>query len=72
MSVPQLGSLEAKWKMVAKVNAAIADACQGITSTKEIMVFLDEYPLENVGWAGRLQSDRPEVVAALGPLMSVA
>jgi hypothetical protein len=29
------------------------------------MIFVNEYPLENAGWAGRLQSDNPEAVQAL-------
>jgi phenylpyruvate tautomerase PptA (4-oxalocrotonate tautomerase family) len=72
LNVPRLGSTDAKRAMIQKINAAIAEGYRGLTNAREIMVFLNEYPLENVGWAGRLQSDRPEVVAALAPLASAA
>jgi hypothetical protein len=32
------------------------------------MVFINEYPLEDVGWTGRLQADIPEVVNAVKTL----
>jgi phenylpyruvate tautomerase PptA (4-oxalocrotonate tautomerase family) len=68
IEAPQLRSLDARRKLVDKVNAAIADAYEGIANTREILILHNEYPLENAGWAGRLQSDNPEVVAAMRKL----
>ena len=64
LEVPELGSIEAKQTLVARLNAALAAAYDGIADTNEIMVFLNGYPLDQVGWAGRMQSDRPEMVRA--------
>jgi len=69
LAVPRLGDMRAKRELVGNINAAIADACHGLAKAEDIMVFFDEYPLENVAWGGRLQSDRPEVVQALAPLL---
>jgi phenylpyruvate tautomerase PptA (4-oxalocrotonate tautomerase family) len=62
LEAPELGSATAKRTMVERMNAALADAYAGIADTEHIMVFLNGYPLERVGWAGRMQSDRPELV----------
>ena len=62
---------EAK-KVAAQTNAAIAEACKGLAKAEDIMLFIDEYPLENVAWGGRLQADRPEVVQAVAPLLASA
>jgi hypothetical protein len=35
---------------------------------REILILHNEYPLENGGWAGRLQSDDPAVVEAMRKL----
>jgi phenylpyruvate tautomerase PptA (4-oxalocrotonate tautomerase family) len=72
MSVPRLGNLDAKRELVRNINAAIADACKGLAKAEDIMLFIDEYPLENVAWGGRLQADRPEVVQAVAPLLASA
>jgi phenylpyruvate tautomerase PptA (4-oxalocrotonate tautomerase family) len=65
LEAPQLRSIHAKRKLVEGINAAIAGAYHGLANTNEVMIFLNEYPLENAGWAGRLQSDNPEAVQAL-------
>lgn len=64
LEAPELGSIEAKRTLVARIDAALAEAYDSLADTGNIMVFINGYPLEQVGWAGRMQSDRPEVVAA--------
>jgi len=68
IEAPQLRSLDARRKLIEKINAAVADAYEGIANTREILILHNEYPLENAGWAGRLQSDNPEVVEAMRKL----
>jgi phenylpyruvate tautomerase PptA (4-oxalocrotonate tautomerase family) len=72
MSVPRLGSIGAKRVLIDKINAAIAEGYQGLAAPEWIMVFIDEYPLENVALAGVPQADRPEVVRALTPIANAA
>ncbi|WBB58923.1 tautomerase family protein [Streptomyces sp. WMMC500] len=62
LQVPELSSIDARRTLVGRVNAALADAYAGLADTENVIVFLDDYPLERVGWAGRLQSDVPEMV----------
>jgi phenylpyruvate tautomerase PptA (4-oxalocrotonate tautomerase family) len=68
IEAPQLHAVDAKRKMVAQINAAIADAYDSIANTSEILILHNEYPLENAAWAGRLQSENPEVVEAMKKL----
>lgn len=68
IEAPQLRNLEAKRKMVEQINAAMAEAYEGIANTSEILILHNEYPLENAGWAGRLQSENPEIVEAMKKL----
>jgi phenylpyruvate tautomerase PptA (4-oxalocrotonate tautomerase family) len=68
IEAPQLRSLPARRKMIQQINAAIADAYRDIANTSQILILHNEYPLENAGWAGRLQSDDPEIVAAMKKL----
>ena len=68
IEAPQLRSLAARRKLVEKINAAVADAYQGIANTREILILQNEYPLENAAWGGRLQSDNPDVVEAMKKL----
>ena len=44
------------------------EAYEGIANTSEILILHNEYPLENAGWAGRLQSENPGVVEAIKKL----
>ena len=50
--------------MVNQINAAIADAYEGIANNREILIFHNEYPLASVALAGRLQSENPEIIEA--------
>jgi phenylpyruvate tautomerase PptA (4-oxalocrotonate tautomerase family) len=65
IEAPRLPSIDAKRKMIEGINAALADAYDGIANTREVLILHNEYPLENAGWAGRLQSETPEVVDAM-------
>src|SRR4029450_771515 len=68
IEAPQLRSLDARRKLMEKINAAVADAYEGIAHTREILILHHDYPLEHAVWAGRLQSDNPEVVEAIKKL----
>jgi phenylpyruvate tautomerase PptA (4-oxalocrotonate tautomerase family) len=65
LEAPELFRLDAKRKLVQKLESAIAGAYQGIANTGEVLVLINEYPLHNVGWRASLQSDKPEIVAAV-------
>jgi phenylpyruvate tautomerase PptA (4-oxalocrotonate tautomerase family) len=65
LEAPELFRLDAKRKLVQKIESAIAGAYQGIANTDELLVLINEYPLHNVGWRAGLQSDQPEIVAAV-------
>jgi phenylpyruvate tautomerase PptA (4-oxalocrotonate tautomerase family) len=64
LEAPELGNVETKGTMVERIDAALAEAYEGFADTSKIVVFINGYPLEQVGWAGRMQRDRPEIVAA--------
>jgi phenylpyruvate tautomerase PptA (4-oxalocrotonate tautomerase family) len=68
LEAPELSSLDAKRKMAERIHTAIAEAYQGIANTEETLVLMNHYPLENAGWAGRLQADNPEIVQAVAQL----
>jgi len=53
--------VEAKKKMVEKVTAAIDEAYH----IGDTLIFLREYPAENVAMEGRLQSENPKILEAL-------
>ena len=52
---------EAKKQMVQKITAAIDDAYR----IGDTLIFLREYPAENVAMDGRLQSENPKILEAL-------
>ena len=68
LEAPPLNSLEAKRTMSNKIQGSIREAYQGIANTEETLVLMNLYPLENAGFAGRLQSDNPQIVEAIGKL----
>jgi phenylpyruvate tautomerase PptA (4-oxalocrotonate tautomerase family) len=68
LEAPDLTNLDAKRKLVQKIETAIGAAYEGIANTEEVLVLINHYPLENVGWRGSLQSDKPEIVAAITQL----
>jgi phenylpyruvate tautomerase PptA (4-oxalocrotonate tautomerase family) len=62
---PPLGSATTKKKMVEEVTAAIAEGYRGLTREDQIAILVNEYPIENVGFGGRLQSENPGDAEAL-------
>ena len=68
LEAPELASLDAKRKLVQKIESAVAAAYDRIANIEEVLVLVNHYPLKDVGWRGSLQSDRPEFVAALAEL----
>jgi hypothetical protein len=68
LEAPELNDLDAKRKMASAVHSAIADAYRGLANTDETLILMNHYPLENAGWAGRLQSDNADAVAAIKAL----
>jgi phenylpyruvate tautomerase PptA (4-oxalocrotonate tautomerase family) len=68
LEAPELASLDAKRAVVQKIESAITGAYQGIANAEEVLVLINEYPLHNVGWRASLQSDKPEIVAAVAGL----
>jgi hypothetical protein len=65
---PELASLDAKRKLVQKIEGAISEAYTGVANFDEVLVLINHYPLRNVGWRHSLQSDKPEIVAAVDQL----
>jgi hypothetical protein len=68
LEAPELSSLDAKRKLAEKILSAIGQAYDGIANTAETLILMNHYPLENAGFAGRLQSDDPQLVAAMKQL----
>ena len=57
---------DAKKQMVDRITAAIDDAYH----IGETLIFLREYPPDNVAMDGRLQSDNPKILEALKKIRS--
>ena len=57
---------EAKKKMVEKITAAIDEAYH----IGDTLIFLREYPVENVAMDGSLQSENPKILEALKKINS--
>ena len=53
--------INAKRMMMEKITAAIDEAYH----IGDTLIFLREYPVENVAMEGRLQSDNPKILEAL-------
>ena len=68
LEAPELASLDAKRKLVQKIEGAIGEAYTGVANVDEVLVLINHYPLRNVGWRHSLQSDKPEIVAAVDQL----
>jgi hypothetical protein len=68
LEAPELSSLDAKRKMAQKILTAIGQAYDGLANTAETLILMNHYPLENAGFAGRLQSDDPQLVEAMKQL----
>ena len=68
LEAPELSSIDAKRKMAEKILIAVDQAYDGIANTAETLILMNHYPLENAGFAGRLQSDDPQLVKAMKQL----
>jgi hypothetical protein len=68
LEAPELSSIDAKRKMAEKILIAVGQAYDGIANTAETLILMNHYPLENAGFAGRLQSDDPQLVEAMKQL----
>jgi phenylpyruvate tautomerase PptA (4-oxalocrotonate tautomerase family) len=68
LEAPELSSLDAKRKMAERILTAVGQAYDGIANTAETLILMNHYPLENAGFAGRLQADDPQLVEAMKQL----
>ncbi|TWF79644.1 hypothetical protein FHX44_115578 [Pseudonocardia hierapolitana] len=68
LEAPELHDVDARRRMSSKIGAAIAKAYDGLANTDETLILMNHYPLEYAGFAGRLQSDDPEMVDAMKQL----
>jgi phenylpyruvate tautomerase PptA (4-oxalocrotonate tautomerase family) len=68
LEAPELHDIAARRTMSNKISAAIAKAYYGLANTDETLILMNHYPLENAGFAGRLQSDNPDMVDAMKAL----
>jgi phenylpyruvate tautomerase PptA (4-oxalocrotonate tautomerase family) len=59
--------MDIKRKLVERLSAVLKETYH----VQDIMIFLREYPLENVGLRGRLQSENPQVVEVLKQLVVI-
>lgn len=58
---------DAKKRMVQKINTAIEE----VYPIGETLIFLREYPLDNVALNGGLQSENPHVLEAVKKTMNI-
>ena len=68
LEVPELRKLDVKRAMARRIHDAIAEAYGELANTDETLILMNHYPLENAGWAGRLQADDADAVAAVKQL----
>lgn len=61
IEAPQGIRPEAKRKMMEKITAAVDEAYH----IGDTLIFLREYPAENVAMDGRLQAENPKILEAL-------
>ncbi|WP_329049118.1 hypothetical protein OG738_40850 [Amycolatopsis sp. NBC_01488] len=68
LEAPELHSVDARRTLSNKIHAAVHEAYDGLANTAETLILMNFYPLENAGFAGRMQSDNPQIVAAVTQL----
>lgn len=68
INAPVLKNIDKKRKLADKINAAIVDAYKDMANVSETPILINGYPLEEIAWAGRMQSDIPEMVEAIKEL----
>ena len=61
---PPLPDIDARRTLVEQLDAAIAEAYRGIANVRDIMILINEYPLEYAGAGGRLTSEDAAIVEA--------
>jgi hypothetical protein len=68
LEAPELDDINARRTMSNKIGVAIAKAYGDLANTDQTLILMNHYPLEYAGFAGRLQSDNPEMVEAMKQL----
>ncbi|MFI5610260.1 4-oxalocrotonate tautomerase family protein [Amycolatopsis sp. NPDC051903] len=68
LEAPELHSVDARRTLSNKIHSAIRQAYEGLANTDETLILMNFYPLENAGFAGRMQSDNPQIVTAVNRL----
>ena len=68
LEAPVLNDVDARRDMSNKIQEAIDIAYKDLANTDETLILMNLYPLENAGFAGRLQSDNPDIVSAVAQL----
>jgi len=56
LEAPELQSIATRRTMANKIMAAITETYKGLANTGETLILMNHHPLENAGFAGRLQS----------------
>lgn len=64
----ELESLDVKRKLARQIESGVGAAHRRLANVEEVLVLINNYPLKNAGWRGSLQSDKPEIVAAVAEL----
>jgi phenylpyruvate tautomerase PptA (4-oxalocrotonate tautomerase family) len=68
LEAPELSSTDAKRSLVIEIQDVIARFYANLADVEQTLVLINQYPLENVGWLRRLQSDNPVIVDAVAAL----
>jgi phenylpyruvate tautomerase PptA (4-oxalocrotonate tautomerase family) len=68
LEAPELHSVDVRRTMSHKIHAAVHKAYDGLANTEETLILMNFYPLESAGFAGRMQSENPQIVAAVTQL----
>lgn len=68
LEAPELHSVDTRRTMSNKIHSAIQEAYEGLANTAGTLILMNFYPLESAGFAGRMQSDNPQIVAAVTQL----
>lgn len=62
---PVLKDVNKRRILSERINEAIVEAYENMANVSETPILFIEFPLETIGWAGRIQSDIPEMVEAM-------
>jgi phenylpyruvate tautomerase PptA (4-oxalocrotonate tautomerase family) len=68
LEAPELTGVDARRALVVAVQDAVEKHYAGLADTEQTLVLINEYPLDQVGWLRRLQSDNPQIVEAVRAL----